>query len=145
MGLFAKKQDDKSVKIKKAEKAIKDKGETKVTMSELYTSDSTAKTEKNSVKGANAYRILVRPIITEKAGNMSSENKYVFEVSASANKIEVAKAIEEVYHVKPLAVNMVKLPGKVIRRGRITGKRKDIRKAIVTLAKGKTIQLYEGV
>ncbi|MCD4761725.1 50S ribosomal protein L23 [bacterium] len=92
-----------------------------------------------------AYKILVKPLITEKAANLGSENKYVFEVSVSTNKIEIAKAINEVYGVKPVSVNIVNVGGKKVRYGRHFGKRKDTKKAIITLPKGKTINIYEGV
>ncbi|OIO07421.1 50S ribosomal protein L23 [Candidatus Falkowbacteria bacterium CG1_02_41_21] len=89
--------------------------------------------------------MLVKPLVTEKATNLGGQNKYVFIVDINANKIEVAKAIDEVYGLNPISVNMVKMKGKQVARGRITGRRKDFKKAIVTLKKGETIQVYEGV
>ncbi|MEA3449868.1 MAG: 50S ribosomal protein L23 [Patescibacteria group bacterium] len=89
--------------------------------------------------------MLVRPLITEKAANLGSEDKYVFAVNKNANKIEIAKAINEVYGIKPIAVNIVRVGGKKVRHGRVQGRRKDWKKAIVTLPKGKTINIYEGV
>ena len=93
----------------------------------------------------NAYSILIKPLVTEKAGFLGHENKYVFEVSVDANKIEIAKAIEEVYAIKPVSVNIMNRDGKTVRRGRTMGRRKDWKKAIVELPKGKTINIYEGV
>ncbi|MCK9438821.1 MAG: 50S ribosomal protein L23 [Patescibacteria group bacterium] len=92
-----------------------------------------------------AYRILVKPLVTEKAANLGSLNQYAFVVSDSANKIDVAKAIFEVYGVKPEKVNIIKVKGKVVSRGKITGKRKDFKKALVSLKKGDSISIYEGV
>ena len=92
-----------------------------------------------------AYRILVKPMVTEKATNLSAVNQYVFMVSIDANKIEVAKAIFEVYGVNPTSVNIIKSKGKKVNRGKVSGRRKDFKKAIVTLKKGESISVYEGV
>ncbi len=97
-------------------------------------------------KYGNAYKILVKPLITEKASVQGTdENKYFFEVKKDANKIEIAKAINDVYGVKPVSVNIMRVGGKKVRRGRTFGKRKDWKKAIVTLKKGESIKVYEGV
>lgn len=132
----------KSVKAAKPEAA---------SMQDLY-SDTTAKVKKSkegavapSLKTLAAARILVRPLITEKATNLGSEDKYVFVVSAEANKISIAKAIQALYQVKPLKVNIMNVSGKKVTRGKIRGQRSDWRKAIITLAKGETIKVYEGV
>ncbi len=92
-----------------------------------------------------AYEILLKPVVTEKATNLASENKYVFEVSPRANKIEIKKAVKNVYGVEPLRVNIIKVSGKEIRSGRISGRTKDWKKAIVTLKPGEQIEIYEGV
>ncbi|MFA5886473.1 MAG: 50S ribosomal protein L23 [Patescibacteria group bacterium] len=89
--------------------------------------------------------MLISPLITEKATNLSAENKYIFIVSDKANKIEIAKAIEALYQVKPLKVNLINVLGKKVVRGKIKGQRSSWRKAIITLAKGETIKIYEGV
>jgi large subunit ribosomal protein L23 len=125
---------------KKEEKSMKD----------LYSTPaaSVAKTTskaKEGTKSVSAYRVLVKPMITEKAADLGTKNKYVFMVSMDANKIEVAKAINSVYGVKVEKVNLIRQEGKTIVRGRVKGKRKDFKKAIVTLAKGNTISIYEGV
>lgn len=93
----------------------------------------------------DAYKVIVRPLITEKAANLGSENKYVFAVNINANKIEIAKAVNEVYGIKPVRVNIISVKGKKVRYGRIIGQRKNWKKAVVTLPKGKTIKVYEGV
>lgn len=116
-------------------------------MKDLYAGE--AKKEKAAAqtkKGTSrAYRVLIKPLVTEKATNLGGQNQYVFMVEMSANKIEVAKAINDVYGLKPLGVNIIKMKGKRVSRGRITGRRKDFKKAIVTLPKGETIKVYEGV
>lgn len=92
-----------------------------------------------------AYRVLIKPIITERSGDLGVYNKYVFEVAVNANKIDIAKSIEEVYGVTPTKVNVINKRGKRVRFGRLQGKRKDTKKAIVTLPQGKSINVYEGV
>lgn len=105
----------------------------------------TGKKEKKIRRYGNAYKILIKPLITEKAANLGAENKYVFEVGIGANKIEISKAIDEVYGIKPVSVNIINMQGKKVRSGRYYGKRKSWKKAIVKLPAGKTIDIYEGV
>ncbi|MBT4648870.1 50S ribosomal protein L23 [bacterium] len=87
----------------------------------------------------------MRPVISEKATMANQENKYIFEVAIKANKIEIKKAIEEIYGVTPIAVNVMNQRGKFVRFGRKTGRTKDTKKAIVTLKKGDSITIYEGI
>ena len=94
---------------------------------------------------ANARDILVRPLITEKTTMLMQEGKYAFVVAKTANKIEIAKAVETVFNVKVLAVNTVNVVGKTKRMGRHEGKRPDYKKAIVKLAPGERIEFFEGV
>lgn len=154
MGLFSKKTtddtkkiDDKSIKVNDGGKDEKKDGKN---MKKLYGDKKTemAGHDKNSpkkVKYSNAYKVLVRPLVTEKASVMNSLNKYFFEVAKEANKIEIARAIQAVYEVNPISVNIVRMQGKRVRRGRTMGKRKDWKKAIITLKKGESIKVYEGV
>ena len=93
----------------------------------------------------NAYKVLVRPLVTEKSTELSNSSQYVFEVAKDANKISISQAIESVYNVKPIKVNVVNVRGKVVTFGRNTGKRKNFKKAIVILPKGKSIAVFEGV
>ena len=94
---------------------------------------------------ANARDILVRPLITEKTTMLMQEGKYAFVVAKTANKIEIAKAVETVFNVKVLAVNTVNVMGKTKRMGKTEGKRPDYKKAIVKLAPGQNIEFFEGV
>ena len=120
-------------------------------MKDLYTENGSksVKTVDNKTKkastSANVNSILIRPLVTEKATNLNSTGKYVFVVSLKANKIEIAKAVESIYGVKPLQVNLSNVKGKRVARGRIRGQRSNWRKAIVTLPAGKSIKIYEGV
>ena len=88
--------------------------------------------------------ILVRPLITERTTQLMAEGKYVFVVAKAANKIEIAKAISEIFKVKVAKVNTVNVIGKKKRMGRTQGKRPDYKKAIVKLAPGETIEFFEG-
>ena len=73
-----------------------------------------------------------------------AEGKYVFVVAKAANKIEIAKAVSEIFKVKVAKVNTVNVIGKPKRMGRTQGKRPDYKKAIVKLAPGETIEFFEG-
>ena len=87
--------------------------------------------------------IIIRPLITEKSTTLMAEGKYVFEVAKAANKIEIAKAISQIFNVKVVSVNTVNVEGKVKRMGLSIGKRSDYKKAIVKLAAGETIEFFE--
>ncbi|NQT50038.1 50S ribosomal protein L23 [Candidatus Kuenenbacteria bacterium] len=92
-----------------------------------------------------AYKVLIRPLVTEKATDLADLNKYCFVVPISTNKSEVAKKIINVYGVKPVKINFIRQKGKRVRHGRTFGKTKDYKKAIITLALEDKIDLYEGV
>ena len=87
--------------------------------------------------------ILIRPLITERTTQLMAEGKYVFVVAKGANKIEIGKAVAEVFKVKVDSVNTVNVTGKVKRMGRSVGKRSDYKKAIVKLAAGESIEFFE--
>ncbi len=96
---------------------------------------------------ANAYDIIRRPIITEQSMSETDMKRYVFEVDKSANKIEIARAIEEIFGVKVAKVNTLNMQGKEKRTGRHpAGRRPSWKKAMVTLtADSKTIEFFEGM
>jgi len=112
---------------------------------------SEAGKETTTTKGAsmNAAAIgagvIVRPLVTEKAAHLAAIGQYVFAVNVNANRIDVRRAIRSMYGILPVSVNIQNIDGKLIQRGRIKGQRKNWKKAIVTLPKGKTIEVYEGV
>ena len=94
----------------------------------------------------SAYDIIKKPVITERSMSGIAENKYVFEVQGDANKVEIKKAVEEIFGVKVAKVNTIKLPGKWKRMGVHVGKRSDIKKAVVTLtADSKKIEIFENM
>ncbi len=137
MALFTKKQPEKkaAAKPKAADASTK----------ELYAADAKPAAAKGTAIG-RAYRVLLYPIISEKASHQQqSANQYFFAVAIDSNKIEVARAIKQVYGIAPTSVNIIRMEGKKRTYGRVAGRRKDWKKAVVTLPKGKTISLYEGV
>ena len=94
-----------------------------------------------------AYDIVIRPIITERAMAGAADKKYVFEVAKSAGKVEIKKAVEEIFGVKVAKVNTLNVSGKAKRlgAGRL-GKTRSWKKAYVQLAEdSKTIELFEGM
>ncbi|NBS41102.1 50S ribosomal protein L23 [bacterium] len=88
---------------------------------------------------------IVRPLVTEKAAVIAHAGQYSFVVAPDANRIAVSKAIKAMYGIQPESVNIQRVRGKVVRFGRSVGQRAAWKKAIVTLPKGKTIDVYEGV
>ncbi len=94
-----------------------------------------------------AYDIIKRPIITEQSMESASLKKYTFEVAKDANKIEIAKAIEEIFGVKVAKVNTLNMQGKAKRMGRYPeGRRPSWKKAMITLtADSKAIEFFEGM
>jgi len=92
------------------------------------------------------HQIIKRMLVTEKSTLEKDEkNKYYFEVAGSANKIEIRKAVEKLLKVGVVGVHVINIKGKKKRVGRIIGKRRDWKKAVVTLAQGSTIDIYQGV
>ncbi len=89
------------------------------------------------------YEIIVRPLITEKSMKLVETLKYTFEVKQGSNKVEVQKAVEELFNVKVTAVNMINTQRKTRRVGKYEGLRPAVQKAIVTLAEGYKIDAFE--
>lgn len=89
--------------------------------------------------------VLVRPLVTEKSTSfLGSDRAYAFEVGVDANKIQIKRAVEQFYGVEVDEVRTIQMRGKVKRFGRHYGKRKNWKKAYVTLAEGHEIPLFEG-
>ena len=92
-----------------------------------------------------AHDIIRRPIITEKTTNQKETfNQFSFEVAPKANRVEIKKAIEDVFSVRVSAVRTLHVRGKLKRRGRILGRRRSWKKAVVTLMPGERIEFFEG-
>jgi len=88
--------------------------------------------------------IVIRPIITERGTNSMSIGRYTFEVSIGANKHQIKKAVEDLFKVHVENVNTMIVKGKIRGFGRSSGKRKNWKKAVVSLREGDSIPLFEG-
>ena len=89
--------------------------------------------------------ILIAPVVSEKSYGLLDDNKYTFVVHPDANKTEIKIAVEQIFNVKVLGVNTINRQGKRKRsRGTQMGKRKDTKRAIVSLAPGERIEIFGG-
>ena len=94
----------------------------------------------------NARDIILAPVITEKSVIAMADKKYTFRVANNTNKMEIAKAIEEIFGVKVAKVNTISMKGKKRRMGRFEGYTSDWKKAVVTLTEdSKTIEFFDGL
>jgi large subunit ribosomal protein L23 len=91
------------------------------------------------------YDTIIAPIITEKATVLSDQNKVVFKVPLAATKDEVKAAVEALFKVSVVSVNTIRVKGKTKMFRGLPGKRSDVKKAIVTLAKGQSIDVTTGL
>ena len=89
-------------------------------------------------------QILLRPVVSEKSYHQITENRYTFRVHPDAHKTQVRQAVEELFEVKVVAVNIVKMPPKPKRRGMTKGTKPGWKKAIVELKAGDKIEIFEG-
>ena len=94
---------------------------------------------------ARHYDTILAPVITEKATLLSEQNKVVFQVAADASKDEIAAAVEALFKVNVTKVNTLNVKGKTKRFRGILGRRSDVKKAIVTLAEGQSIDITTGL
>ena len=91
------------------------------------------------------HEIIKKPLITEKTSiQKETLNQLSFEVDRRANRIEIRRAIETIFKVRVASVKTMQITGKTKQRGRIVGKRRDWKKAIVTLMPGERIDFFEG-
>lgn len=92
------------------------------------------------------YEIIESPLLTEKSMSVADQGKYTFRVRKDANKIDIAKAVEQLFKVEVANVNTMVVKGKTKRLGRYPeGKTPDWKKAIVTLKPGQKIEVFEGM
>ena len=89
-------------------------------------------------------QVLIAPVVSEKSYHQITENRFTFKVHKDAHKTQVRQAVEELFDVKVVGVNIVKMPAKPKRRGMIKGTRPGWKKAIVELKAGDTIEIFEG-
>lgn len=135
LDIFKRKQGKKSAPIKEKIQEAKKAPEVKI--------EEKPKTEKKATKKKTGiiYSILKEPYITEKATDLSKENKYVFKVYSTANKTEIKKAIESLYNVNVLSVRTINIPRKKKRFGKTMGFKAGLRKAIVEVKPGQKIEI----
>jgi len=122
-------------KKKRAEEKAKEKPE------EIKEKPSPELKVRKEAKGGEVWKILKGPHVTEKATALSEKNKYVFKVYPGANKIEIKRAIEELYGVDVISVKIINVPRKQRRLGRISGWRKGYKKSIVKIKEGQKIEI----
>ena len=92
----------------------------------------------------NNYDVLIRPLLTEKITSMREvKNSLAFAVHKRATRIDIRRAVEKVFNVKVMSVNVMNVKGKPKLQGRFLGKRPNWRKALVTLKEGEKVELYE--
>ncbi len=143
-----KKKIEKETKVKKIEeKKIEKKVEKKEEIKEVKKEKKVEKPKKVSIpkpkrKGTDlSWKVLKVVHISEKATDLVEKNQYTFKVSNRANKPEIKRAIENTYGVDVLDVNIIKVPRKKRRLGRITGWRKGYKKAIIRVKEGQKIEV----
>lgn len=92
------------------------------------------------------YDIIIRPVNTEKTTlQKETHNQITFEVARDANRVDIKNAIEKIFNTRVQAVKTMQVEGKLKQRGRIVGKRRNWKKAIVKLMPGQRIEFFEGV
>lgn len=92
------------------------------------------------------YSVIKKPLVTEKSTVAKDDgNKYIFEVDRRATKVDIRTAVEKIFKVKVITVRTMNFLGKKKRVGKTIGSRSDWKKAVVTLASGNTIEVFEGV
>jgi large subunit ribosomal protein L23 len=146
---------DKVKKSKKVEKAEKVDAEVKVAekktakkttkKAETKKTEATPAVKKATGKSGNAYKVMLKPHISEKSAYGEANGVYTFVVERESTKVEIKQAMTEIYGVTPKKVRVIHMDGKKVRFGRTKGRRKDWKKAIITLPKGSRIDIHAGV
>ena len=89
-------------------------------------------------------QVLIKPVVSEKSYEQIAQNKYTFRIHADAHKTQVRQAVEELFEVKVVGVNIIKVQPKPKRRGRFAGTKPGWKKAVVELRAGDKIEIFEG-
>jgi len=136
---------DKMKKTKAEEKATETKAPVKVTKKAAPAKKEAPKKTTTSESVSKAHAVLKFPHISEKSALKETKSQYTFVVTADADKISIKDAVETIYGVRPTKVRTMNMDGKSVRFGLKMGRRADWKKAVVTLPKGKSINIHEGV
>lgn len=157
MGIFDRFKKNETLKVKSDKAKVK---QAKIKSEKKAKETPESKEDKNEVKIKAAtqpqsglkksqkiedWRILIKPLISEKATILNEKSQYVFEVAPFATKSEIKKAIVSLYNVKPVKINIINFSGKKVRYGKAHGKTKKWRKAIIMLKPEDKIEIYQGV
>jgi large subunit ribosomal protein L23 len=148
MGLLDKFKKKENVKEEKQKAPKKAEANIKVEKKETEKKETTKKSPtKKSLKKivGDAHKILISPVVSEKSAVGESINMYTFKVAVNATKVDIKNAIAQVYGVTAKKVRVVNMEGKKMRSGRKFGRRQDWKKAMITLPKGQSINIHEGV
>lgn len=137
------KEEKKAPAKKKA--AAKKPAAKKAAPKKKAAAEKKAPAKKKVVASGDAYRVLMRPIVTEKSAKLASEGVYTFQVAPGVGKVHVRQAVKALYGAQPVRVNILNQKGKRVRFGKTRGQRNHWRKAYVYLKKGQHIDVYEGV
>jgi large subunit ribosomal protein L23 len=130
----------KPIEIKKK----KDKKEDSIA-SKVSTDKEKKDVKRKKTTQGKAYSVLLKSLVSEKAAAAETGGVYTFIVDKNANKFNIKQSVKEAYGIMPTKVRVINVEGKRVRFGQRRGKRSDWKKAIVTLPKGKTINIHEGV
>ena len=90
-------------------------------------------------------QVLIAPVVSEKSYNQIDQHRYTFKVHKDAHRLQVRQAVEELFDVHVVSVNMAKVPPKPKRRGMVKGRKPGWKKAVVQLRPGETIEIFGGV
>lgn len=128
-------------------KKVSSKEESTKPVKKSAVKEKTETTKKKSVGSVSklATSTFLKPVVTEKTARLADNNVVTFFVPTTANRITVRQAFRELYKVTPVKVNIVNSRGKAVRFGRVQGKRNNTKKALITLPKGTSVDIFEGV
>lgn len=121
------------------------KKEAAVSDKEVLTEKTASAPSASAAVPEAAYRVIVKPLVTEKSAVLQSRNHYTFVVASSASKANVKEAVRALYGATPSAVNLINVAGRRLRFGGRAGRRSDFKKAIVTFPPGVSITVHRGV
>lgn len=109
----------------------------------MATKEQTTKTANLTVKPSKNFEVIIKPLITEKAASLAQQSKYVFAVDKRANKHQIAEAVEKLYKVHVLNVNVLNNPARPKGFGRLAGSKSATYKAIVQVKAGEKIEIFQ--